>query len=722
MTISDTPAEPSSDTPLPVTFPEPDAPVRSTPAFLSFPRALRVTLFSAVPFALVGLLVGLRVVAQATLPHIVQPGEYLNFQDVTDGLPVPRLLAWDVGRIETLSSLRELSGFSLLLAATFVFGPLWLFAVRHVNPTFRFFSQKAEEQEANGQKTDGKKADSRKLDVAAPLEFYGLIKAATLTLILGLPLAAVWILVDGDDRSAPPVPPGMMAVSNGPLIGNIWLMRLVLLGIVFWLGFDRDGIGGDFTQPEWNRSRRLVALAGRGALFGLLAFAFCRYGLPQHLEGALIRLQTLGALNIALWKWFAAHCLLCFAGAWAATGALFALFSRRDIAPRHRFLLTLAPLAFCGVALVSLQAFTPRFLAAHYDVRPAVMRTMRENGEYRPDLPGSGIPDTPQTALEMARELHLSVGPQKGRPARTLILFDQNLPVLARQNGYTTDGLSPDEVSAKLTTDFLRKRDYKTAFSWTAMKNLYNVPLLQFDTTGSLTLGLEDLTHCPHNLRFSRALLQTFSVCAATPQNEALLDQWADETQFAFPDRDSRRLMGDLYRRMGDADKALRWYRKADMPASFLKRVQAERIMFHDGRIDGVLNLNGRPLAGAQVAVVPRLMNGLPKGLAEIVKFAWVEMLNSDPRQADDLFPYLHTQPYSLRWLSAAATTDSQGAYHIAHLTDGAYLVLCALPPDTQVRLPQDDRLQISHPPRSFTVNYKHPTRDMGTTEITFKQ
>ena len=213
------------------------------------------------------------------------------------------------------------------------------------------------------------------------------------------------------------------------------------------------------------------------------------------------------------------------------------------------------------------------------------------------------MPDTPATALEMARQLHLSVGPQSGQSGRTLILFDQSLPILTRQNGYTSDGLSPDQVSAKLVADFLHRRDYQTAFAWTAMKHLYNVPLLQFNTTGSLAIGLEDLARCPHNAKFARALLHSFSVCAATPENEALLDRWADENRFAFPDRDSRRLMGDLYRRMGNADKAVVWYRKADMPSSFLKRVQAEKAMFHAGHIEGVIRLNGRPLVGAQVAV-----------------------------------------------------------------------------------------------------------------------
>ena len=114
-------------------------------------------------------------------------------------------------------------------------------------------------------------------------------------------------------------------------------------------------------------------------------------------------------------------------------------------------------------------------------------------------------------------------------------------------------------------------------------------------------------------------------------------------------------------------------------------------------------------------------MNGLPKGLDEPVIFAGREILNISPRQQDEFFPSLHTQPYSLRWISAAATTDSQGAYHIEHLTDGAYPSSAPCHPTVQTRLPQDDRLQISHPPRSFTVNYKRPAQNMGTTEIEFK-
>ncbi len=752
------------------------------PAALSLMRALALVVTTGFVFALVGLLIGLRVVAAATLPHILQPGEYINFKDVSEGLPVPRLLAWNLGRIDFLDSLRGLSGFSLLLPAPLVFGPLWLLCVRRVNPTFRLFGEvssapaarlqtraapttsfpadastaptlipdaaqseenaflpPAQNQHApttsdNADTTPAKaakKTASRAAPVAgssaadtlgAVVEFYGLMKALTLLLMIGLGVAAVWILVDFEGDLFERGVNSQMVSGGGPLIGGVWLMRLLLLGAAFWVGFHRDGIAGDFTQPDWNtHSRRLFMLGIQGGLFGLLIYALCRAGLPQHLEETLLRLQTLGALTIPLWEGVTRHVLGCFVAVGFAIGAAFALFSSRSLSPAQRLLFWLLPLAAFGAALLAQRDLAPAALAARYDVRPALLATLSESAFVRPEAPILSVPDGLEAAKQFAQILHLPLTDVSRAPGRTLVLFDKGLSYLVYQNSFDIDSLPCDTATDALVTDFLRRRDYETAFSWLATKHLFNSALVRLDNTGAMQAGLVDLTHSPHNTQFGRpTLLPMFSVCAATPQNLALLNQWADETKFELPDRSSKRLMGDLYRRFGKPDEALRWYRKADMPASFLKRVSGEKPVLSTGRIDGVLRLNGKPLAGVQVAVVPVRLNGLPRGLEEAVLYAAREVAAFDESRINRAFGQHYIQPYSLRWISASATTDTQGSYHIPALTEGEYVVICTLPRDIRTRLPYDERLNVVHPPIPFTVNYSHPVENMGTTDITF--
>ncbi len=726
-------AEPATlpDEELPV--PAPDTPVTSVP--LSFAASLRMAALPTLAFLLVGLLLGLRVVAQATLPHIFQPGDYVTYQNVVDGLPVPRPLDWNTELLDFLAGLRDLSGVTLPLLVLFVIGPLWLIIVRRVNPTFRLTSHTpptpdnsaAGEAVASSAKTSAATRSTASAALSTPLEFYGLIKALTLLVALGMPVGAVWILVDWEDFSTPSTQFDF-APNSGLLIGSVWALRLALLGAMLWAGFHRDGLAGDFTHPEWNPSRRkLPMLALRGACFGLLAYIACRAGLPQHLEDVLIRLQTLGGFNIQTWNQIAVHVLLSFGLVWFALGSLFAFFSPLPNVRSSRALLLL-PLLACLLAGGVQRRLSQESLASRYDIRPAVLQTIPDNMPYKPDVSASGIPEGMEASRELARELHLPFNPPANPPGRTLVLFTPEQPLLAFQNNLTLDGFAPDAALVTQTTQFLQKRDYQSALSWVASKNLFNVPLLRFDTTGAIRVSLQDLAHYPHNAQFAPTLEQMFAVCAATPENEALLDQWADESKFAFPDRESRRLMGDLYRRFGNIKQALIWYRKADMPATFMQRVGAEQPMFGEGTVHGVLRWNGKPLAGAQVAVVPYLMNGLPVipplmngipvSMEAQVRGALLSMLNPIPRVNPDLFPPYHPFPWQLRFISASATTDRRGAYRIDHLTEGTYSAICTLPDGIHTTLPVDNRLRITHPIPRFNLNYGQKGYDLGTTEF----
>lgn len=782
----------------------------------------RIALFFTLLMLAIGLFVALRAVGIATLSHILQPAEYVFYQEVTDGLPVPRLLDWNLGQIDVLDALRQLNGGLLLLVQAAVFGTLWVACVRILNPTFRLLrrasdpilspSKSSDIQPLSPTLTSSTSPDATptntvvstpdplsdpssvssavfdpsslsetfvshsslsqpsvphpsgletgeavtqaaaypqpilpvseatpepesRLSAAENLPFVAanesklvtavntvfnpalegrsLAKALILLVLLGLPVLLVWTVTEA------------LAVTTAPNHANLlldftghwsygWLLRMVALGVALWVGFDRNGVAGDFGSTGWNRSRgALSGLALRGAAFGVGTFLLVRYGYPGALEPVLVRFQMLGTFNLDYWHQIAASYLLSGILVWIGCGLLFLLIALPRLTRPQTALLLVFPLLTLAAAMSVRNRYSQNALAARYDITPDVARTVPV--PYNPIRPSTGVPDGPGAARELAKLTKISSKPE---PDRNLVVFYPNLTHTLIQSGFSVDGLTTDPATLTPVRNFLRGRNYRTALSWAAIKHIFNVSATHFDTTGAIDACMLDLIYCPHSAQCERTIRAMLAICAASKQNRALLDTWGDERYFSHPDRDSRRLMGDLYRRMGVPDKALEWYTRAEMPESFRKRVRAEKPVFNSGRVTGVLELNGKPLAGVQVAVVPIRMNGLPSDLPPAVLDAIGDIDYQFPRANADAF---HPPGFSFRWVSAAATTDNTGAYSIDSLTEGEYVVFCTLPTSVKASVPFDEGLHITHAPKPFTVSYKNPVQAMGTTQITYK-
>jgi len=301
------------------------------------------------------------------------------------------------------------------------------------------------------------------------------------------------------------------------------------------------------------------------------------------------------------------------------------------------------------------------------------------------------------------------------------------------QNGVTEDGLRPSPASARLAANFLNARHYQSALSWVATEHRFDVSTYRFDTTGALTACLDDLRYGPHPVAYSpyyaefgtpalqitQTIKALFFICAATPQNLAQLDRWADPDHFSFPDRQSTRLMGDLYRRFADIKHALEWYRRADMPRTFMARIRSEKPLFHTGNVTGMLRLNGRPLVGVQVGVVPSRLNGVPTDLEGFVRNAIYE-IGADYAQAPGFESY-HPVPSVFRWLSASTVTDSRGAFTLDSLTEGEYRLVCTLPSDVHLNPPADSKVRIVNAPLPFNLHYGTPNANLGMIDLFIK-
>lgn len=787
-------------------------------------RAWRQVARVGLAFALIGFLIGLRTVAVTTLPHILQPGSSIGFQELTDGLPVPRLLDWNTTVIDGLMALQSLSAPLLWLASLLFCTALWLLAAAALNPTFRLFRpdgaadttpspsgeptpvslaedaavphaaaspiEPATEESETPSTIDPAEATSTEPPVdsmagappavpaeeedpatapeemqeslpeeaavevvpadydpssetettppislpASPgisLEGGRLVKAVRLFVQVGVPLLALWVLAGWLGGEEPPYLGGSPTSEAANAEYLPWLVRLVALGIALWMGLRPDGYAGNFARPYRNDPGAATRdLIQQGFLFGVILYALARWVLPGSLPGLLDHYQMLGAFNRAYWRDIAGFYLGSMTAVWFAAGALLVLIGQPGLRAAQRLVLAVLPAAALLLAVAVERPYTPRALAARLDITPAVIDTIEV--PYQPKFPASGIPNGVEAGQELARRLHLILGPAAMRLNRSVLYFlhgpdvPNSTAITVRQQGYTEDGLTADPASAARVRAFLEQRHFRTALSWVAIKHLYNVATVHFDATSALAVGLQDMMRCPHAAQFGRVLRDMFFVCAASPQNLALLDQYADEANFDHFDRDSRKLMGDMYVRFGAVQKALAWYGRAEMPKTFMARVRQERPMFHQGHVAGVLRLNGKPLVGVQVGVVPVRLNGLPTSL----KLDLLNLFNarpSTPTEGELIHPYFtpgfprfYPRPFAFRWISAGTTTDANGAFTLDNLTEGEYVLVCTLPPEVRLTPPIDQTLTVHHAPASFVLNYKTPSVDLGAIDLSF--
>ena len=651
---------------------------------ISLFRALSRAVGIGLPFAIVGALTGVHEFANLALPHIVSPDNPADYQETLVGLPVPHLLDWNPAKIEFLQIVGGLSGLIVTLCFLGFYGGLIAHSISALNPTFRLLRIRSAS------------AQYRWLafDSAA------LGKAFRAALWPGLALGLVWLLTMRLPGRA------------GDFAGEI---RFVAIGMSLWTAFGVRGRAGDFSRSELQKVRpALLELALPGAVFGMAAYVLMQSAAPVALGPLLTRWQALGTFHRGYLNFVAARYLGGNAAAWFGMGTLLLAIGQPQLRVSQRFGVLILPLLALWGAVTLQKPFQPETLAARYDMTGAIGQTVNTPYYYR--SMGSGVPEGADAARELAARAAI---PTKSTLFdRSLLLFTPGRVLIARQAGVTQDGLPLGPATLGPVRDILAQRQYETALSWTAIRHLFNIHTAEFDTTAAMSDLLLDLTRCPHLLQSNGTLFGMFHTCAATPENLALLDQYADLSQFARPDRESLRNTGDLYRRFGATEKAMQWYRRAEMPKTFMTRIASEKPMFHAGRITGILRLNGKPLAGVAVAAEPFHMNGLTPSLEPQVLQNGYEIVARDgmpPRFG----PY-HPVPFAFRFLSAATRTDAKGRFEIQNLTEGSYWLLTRLPNAVELLPPMDARLKAQNVPGEIDLKYSTPVYDAKTIDLTF--
>jgi len=651
----------------------------------------------------VGVLVSLRAFAAATLPHILTPDGF-NFQGVQEGLPVPRLLDWDPTQIGLLQQYTALHPVLLVSGALLLSVFLWTRTLRALFPALRLLRPHTLPA------LDSETPDSSPHVSAVALDGTMLLRLCALGVLVALPLVALGALE-------------MLASTRFPkqevplqifwfLFAGIWLR-----GALRPHGFvARSLFSTEFTfprRPFYSQPREI----GIGALLGLSMCFLQRSAMRLPAPDVLRSMHALGLFHIGRWHALGLHYLLSIGLACFGIGLLFLVFLPLPTLPQrgNRRLLFAGLALLCGpLTLWLARPYTSRSLAASWDITPVIMLATTQ---YNPQNPMSGIPDGAELAQELAHRTGITTGSRPTSPDRRFLLFTQVGAFNGVLHGYTEDGMTADLASVPKVQKFLQSRDYNTALSWTAFKHNFNVGNVHFDSTLALRACLDDLEHHPHSVVTNTVEEMLFTV-AASPQNLALVNEWADSGHFDAADRATLKLIGDLYLRFGEQKKALEWYARADMPRSFMADIRAHKPLFHAGKIQGTLLWNGKPLVGVQVGAFPFLQNGLPKNLEGPVRAAERQLL---PGYAfSDSFGPMEPRPYQLRWMSAGATTDSAGHFSLNSLTEGTYHLICTLPPDVVLKPFQDDRLHILKPPGDLSVRYSKPTKDLGVIEMTF--
>lgn len=534
-------------------------------------------------------------------------------------------------------------------------------------------------------------------------------KPLLMLLLFGLPLGLLWVILSWFAG----------AFGSAGMSGIFLALWLVAGGVALWVGFAREGYAGDFTSTDWGApDSALPSLLLRGALFGLGLFGLLQWAMPGPLDDLLNRLQALGTFHRGTFAFIAGNYLLRMAGVGFAAGTLLYLLGQANLAVGRRVVLLVLPLVGVGIAVLPQRAVAPSRLAARLDITPQVLRAIPNR--WTPRMPSAGTPDGAAAAQELAQRVHLGLvsGAQTRRPERSLLLFHGDHTYDLRQSLVSEDGFPLDVAARERVRAFLQQRDYWTALSGVAIKQLLDASVTDFDPTAALDVCLQDETHYPHLARIQHTQQALFFVSSASPQNRSLLDRFADDHLFAYPDRESLRMMGDLYNRIGAIPQAEAWYHRAEMPRSFFAMIHQYPV-FHQGRISGRLLLNGRPLTGVRVGLLPKRLNGLPRDMQGLILSVDQEFLGIAQTGPAPFSPF-HPRPYAFRWLSAGVTTDAQGAFALPDLIEGQYFLVVALPSNLQLAPPVDPALQLRNAPGPVVLSAAQPAADLGTISLSY--
>ena len=568
---------------------------------------------------------------------------------VPDTVPVPSALLWSPAIFALCRRLAELSPASVLALGIGV----WMIGIygllRALNPTFRL--------------TSGVDWDLGIL-THTYMHTQPLIKVFLIVVSGALPALAFWFVT-------------ARLLGDGFL--SLWL-RLAVLGAASWVLLSRKGVAGDLDGGNYELPAErpvLRELLVNGALAGSFAAISVRMASTISADGLIAFYSTLGGIGSQAWI----QMMLLASGAAAAlqfsVGGVLAALAFPDV----RFSARLRAAAVPGLVLILTLVFlrvTPRILAHRFD--------------YTWDLAEMAPNGYSVAANRLARAANVPLG---ASDFHTVVLTRPAGGITLNVLSEAVDGPDITPASAQRVEAFLKKRAFITSLSGVAFRTWHDAATLSWSPEECLRVEYAKLSHCPDQ-QFLGLFLDKLRSAPATEGVLSYADRLANGREWRFLTREARIVVGDLYARLGQREKAEHWYRRADLPQERVAQMLSERTMFADGRLKGRILLNGVPLADARVALVP----------APAVSEAF--RMQAAPGIV---------RPFWFRWIGAGARTDASGAFHMEHIVAGTYRLIFTSP---KVRVePFSRRVRVAGGPGPFFLGYGRKEMDLGTIRVT---
>lgn len=575
-------------------------------------------------------------------------GPLSSLGTVPDTVPVPRALLWSPAIQEVCRRLAELSPASVLALGigTWLVGVYGL--LRALNPTFRL--------------TSGVDWNLGVL-THTYMHTQPLIKVFLIIVTAALPALAFWL---GAGRLL------------GQSVLSLWF-RLAVLGAAAWVLLSQKGVAGDLDSGNYELPHDgavLRELIVAGALAGTCATFAVRLAPTISAEGLITFYATLGGIGGPAWVRMALLAMGAAAALQFSAGGIVAALAFPHLSWPARLRAAAIPAAMLAVTLVFLRV-TPRVLEGRYD--------------YAWDLNEMGPNGYSVAANRLARAAGIPLG---ASGFDTVVLTRAAGAVTLNVLAEAVDGPSISPASVQRLEAFLSRRDYVTSLSAVAFRTWHDAAALTWRPEECLRVEYAKLSHCPDQ-QFLGLFLDRLRSAPATEQVLKYVNGMANGRDWVFLTREAKIVVGDIYARLGQRPNAEQWYRRAELPRERVLQMLDERTMFADGRLKGRILLNGAPLPGARVALVPAA--SVP------------EAFRGQPEPGI-------VRPFWFRWIAASAQTDASGAFVIDHVVAGTYRLIFSSP---RVRVEAfSRRVRVNGAPGPLFLGYGRKQADLGVIRV----
>lgn len=312
-------------------------------------------------------------------------------------------------------------------------------------------------------------------------------------------------------------------------------------------------------------------------------------------------------------------------------------------------------------------------------------------------LLGSGEALFNRTVLEgrydYGKDLAALIGVPRGHSStRAYLIFPpEREPLPGLVPHMSIEGIDAGHDSPRRTWEYLKRRQFQCAAAWSAFVHLHDCASLEWDSAESLRVDLANLKHHPEPV-FAALLVEKLGTCATSAEHRALLGQAADPSRFR-PTPSWLKTLALLHQRFGDPAAARRYLREAGSTEEEIETILGRVPPLTTGRVTGRVAVNGRAGAGLMAGLLPA--------------DRWGTLVGT-PR------------PFELRWVGAAARTDSEGRFRIDDVGEGAYVLIVMGDP---VRFPlRSADFRVEGRPGLIRLDADHPARDVGTLQITLPE